>query len=349
LSYSQAQGKDEHDSLPAEECWFTPVRAIERERIKSVRLAFVTFVMALIPCLAEPQTRVEPVRIGILSAGTDSAKSFSDSLQQLGYVEGQNIILDHRSAEGNLNLLPYLIGELLRLKPAVIVASGPTATAPTIAATRMVPIVMVDGGNPISRGFVETLALPGGNVTGISGTTSTIDGKQLELLKDACPSISRVTVLNAINNPGLISRYERVAKALGVMVDSVELQDGIDLERAFARISAAQPHALITARNFLTLRYSREIADYALRMRLPSMFGSRGFVQDGGLMSYGLNTRRSWQRAAIFVDKILKGANPASLPVERPLFELVVNLQTANKIGRIIPPEILLEANEVLK
>jgi putative ABC transport system substrate-binding protein len=317
--------------------------------MKSVRLIVLTLVMAFIPAFAEPQTRVEPARIAILLAGGPPAKSFSDSLQQLGYVEGQNVIIDERSAQGNLDLLPHLISQLLRLRPAVIVTGGPTATAPAITATRMVPIVMVDGGNPVSLASVETIALPGGNVTGISGATSAIDGKQLELLRDAFPFISRVTVLNAANNSGLISRYERVAKALGVMLDAVELQNGIDLERAFARISAAPPHALIIARKFLTLQYSREIADYALRMRLPSMFGSRGFVQDGGLMSYGLNTRRSWQRAAIFVDKILKGASPASLPVERPMFELVINLQTARKIGRVIPPQILLEANEVIK
>jgi putative ABC transport system substrate-binding protein len=335
--------------------------AKERFFVKTiVSLLVIIAVVALLEGSAKAQPSPQPPRIGVLSPGalgelfiSDTKSDFAvflSGLQELGYVQGRNIIVEFRRAEGKLDLLPGLAAELVRLKVAAIVANGPTATEFAIKATKTIPIVMVGGGEPVGSGFVESLSLPGGNVTGLSSYGGKeMRGKQLELLKDAIPSLTRVALLNPREMKGYIQAFQRLAKALRVELQSVDVNSPEQFEGAFAKITAMRPDALITVQQFLTIRHRKQIADFALKERLPSMFESRDFVQAGGLLSYGWNLVVSWRRAAAFVDKILKGANPANLPVEAPPFELVINLGTAKKLGITIAPELLLEADEVIK
>ena len=321
------------------------------------------FVLAMVATpkgstIAQPSP--QPPRIGFMGAGgaleglsiSDSRNSYAallSGLQELGYVQGRNIIIERRGADGKLDLLPGLAAELVRLKVAVIVAAGPTATEPAVKATRTIPIVMINVGDSVGRGFVESLSLPGGNVTGLSAGKEGVHGKRLELLRDTIPSLTRVAVLHSFESKRQIPAYQRAAKALRVELEFVDVNRAEEFEKAFARIRAMRPDALITQRVFLTIRHGKQIVDFALKDRLPSMFNSRESAHAGGLLSYGANLSGSFRRAAAFVDKILKGANPANLPVEAPSLELVINLNTAKKLGITIAPELLLEADEVIK
>ncbi|MBI4523624.1 MAG: ABC transporter substrate-binding protein [Deltaproteobacteria bacterium] len=295
---------------------------------------------------AQRQTQVP--RIGFLGAARWSS-DFLEGLRQLGYIEGKNIIVDYRFRKGTIEVLPELAADLVRLKVAIIVTGGPTATGAAMKATKTIPIVVVGGGDPVGRGFVESLSMPGGNVTGLSEFAKGLHGKRMELLKETFPSTSRVALINSRTRARYIETYQRAARSLGVNLETVDVHSLHEFERAFARITTMRPDALTTVSDTLTIRHAKQIGEFALKKRLPSIYDSRQFVTAGGLMSYGVNYKAQWRRAAFFVDKILKGANPASLPVEPPQFELVINLATARKIGRPIPPEILLEANEVIK
>jgi putative tryptophan/tyrosine transport system substrate-binding protein len=209
---------------------------------------------------------------------------------------------------------------------------------------------MVSGGNPITSGFVQNLLRPGGNVTGLSSANAGLSGKRLELLNETFPSFRRVALLNPEHRLKYrTEEYYRVAAKLGVYIQSVALDTAQELEPAFERIVTMHADALITVRHILTNHHARLIAQFALTHRLPSMHGSEQFVTAGGLMSYGFDYSASWKRAAVFVDKILKGTNPASLPVEPTQLKFAINLKTAKRIGVTIPPEILLEANEVIR
>jgi putative ABC transport system substrate-binding protein len=339
--------------------WYTCAQ--DRVFVKTIlSLLVIIAAAALIKGSAKAQPSPQPPRIGVLSPGALGELSDSDSrdrydallsgLQELGYVQGRNIIVEFHRAEGKPDLLPALAAELVRLKVAAIVANGPTAIEPAIKATKTIPIVMVGGVVAVGREHVEGLSLPGGNVTGLSSYGGNeMRGKQMELLKDTIHSLSRVALLNSRQMKGYIEPFQRLAKALRVELRSVDVNRPEQFEEAFAKIKAMRPDALITARDFLTLKHRKQIADFALREKLPSMFEQRDFAQAGGLLSYGVNDRASWRRAAAFVDKILKGANPANLPVEVPQFELVINLGTAKKLGVTIAPELLLEADEVIK
>ncbi len=339
--------------------WYTCAQ--DRVFVKTIlSLLVIVAAAALIEGSAKAQPSPQPPRIGILTPGALGELSDSDSrsgyatllsgLQELGYGKGRNIIVEFRRAEGKLDLLPGLAAELVRLKVAAIVANGPEAIKPAIKATKTIPIVMVGGGDPVGLEFVESLSLPGGNVTGLSSFGGEkMRGKQMELLRDAIPSLTRVALLNSRELKGYIQAFQRLAKALRVELQSVDVNRPEQFEEAFAKITAMRPDALITAREFLTISHRKQIVDFALKKRLPSMFESRESAEAGGLLSYGVNDRASWRRAAAFVDKILKGANPANLPVEAPQFELVINLGTAKKLGITIAPELLLEADEVIK
>jgi putative tryptophan/tyrosine transport system substrate-binding protein len=319
-------------------------------------LLVIVAAAALLEGSAKAQPSPQAPRIGVLVTGAlptlgerPSRQLFVPALQELGYIDGQTVILEIRSSEGKLDLLPNLAADLVRLKVSVIVAAGPEATGAAIKATRTIPIVMHDAGDPVSREFVESLSMPGGNVTGLSSAARGVYGKQMELLKDIIPSVSRVALLNSRERKGFAGGFQRAAKALHVELEPVDVNSAEQFEGAFAKITSLRPDALITAREFLTIRHGKQIADFALKQRLPSMYESREFVQAGGLLSYGVNYRAAWRRAAFFVDKILKGANPANLPVEAPQIELVINLGTAKKLGITIAPELLLEADEVIK
>ena len=276
-------------------------------------------------------------------------------MQKLGYIEGKTIVIEYKYGRRRA-LLSELAADLVRRKVSIIVTSGPTPTKIAMNATKTIPIVMVSGGgNPIDRGLVESLARPGGNVTGLYGRVKGLHGKRMELLIEAFPSVSRVAVLFRRSRRGgrtgkaKIRVFWKVAKALGVDIRPVRIRSPDELQKVFYNIRAVAPDALITLQPGLT-RYAKQIAAFAIENRLPSMYESRLFVKQGGLMSFGLDWPASWRRAAGYVDKILKGANPATIPVEPPpRVELVINLKTARQIGVKIPPQILMQAHEVIK
>lgn len=277
-------------------------------------------------------------------------KLFLQGLEALGYVEGKNFRFERRSAQGKRDRLAELAADLIGLNPAVIVPSGPTAAGPLLKATKSIPIVMPNAGSdPVGLGFVKTLSEPGGNATGIAIGAPGLGSKKMELLKEALPSVRSVVFMNPHNQPAYLTEYMDTARALRIKFEVVNVRSGGDIDEFFARIATFRPDAVVTERVSLTLRNAGKIGELALKSRIPIMSNQRVFVEMGALMSYGVNYAANWRRAAVFVDKILKGANPATLPVEPPQLEFVINLTTAEKIGVTIPPEILLEANEVIK
>ena len=310
--------------------------------------------------LAQGQKSPKIPQIGVLTSGTASTprrqrdrEAFEHELQKLGYVEGKTIVIKYHYGRRR-ELLSEPAAELVRLKVSVIVTSAPSITKIAMNATKTIPIVMVSGGgNPVGRGLVESLRRPGGNVTGLSMSLQNSHGKMMELFIETFPSVSRIAVLfrrrRARSGKSTLRQFREVAKALDVDIRPVLIRSSDELQKGFSNIRAVHPDALITLRSGLT-PYAKQIAAFAIENRLPSMYESRLFVKQGGLMSYGVDWPASWRRAAVYVDKILKGANPAILPVEPPpRFELVINLKTAQKIGVTIPPEILLEANKIIK
>jgi putative ABC transport system substrate-binding protein len=277
-------------------------------------------------------------------------------MKELGYIEGKNIAAEYRFAEGALERLPNYAAELVRLNVDIIVAPGSGARAAK-KATNTIPIVITYG-DPVESGLVASLAHPGGNVTGLSGFVSELGGKQLELLKEAFPKVSRVAVLwwNQTNPSGigqdalLLGEMKVAAGALRVTLQALELRSLDDFEPAFSAIKGERANAVIVLRNPLTTTHRTRIVDFAAKSRLPAMYGDKEFVDAGGLMSYGVNIADLWGRAATYVDKILKGAKPADLPVEQPTkFELIINLKAAKQIGVTIPPNVLARADRVIK
>jgi putative ABC transport system substrate-binding protein len=322
--------------------------------------AFVT-VLALGLSLfrpAEAQQAKKVPRIGFLGAPSRSAMSerieaFRQGLRELGYVEGNNINIEWRYAAGKLDRLAALAAELVRLKTDVIVTAGPQATRRAKEATSTIPIVMGFDNDPVGSGFVASLARPGGNVTGLSTVAPEISGKQLELLKEIVPKVSRVAVLGNSTDPGngqMLAETERVAGALRVKLQYLDVRSPNDIETAFREASKGRADAVLALASFLLTSQRKQLVDLAVRSRLPAIYDRREFVEDGGLLTYGVSSTDLFRRAAIYVDKILKGAKPADLPVERPTkFELVINLKTAKQIGLTIPPNVLARADRVIK
>jgi len=322
------------------------------------------FLFLLIFTLFEGRTAVSAQesqkipRIGVLAAGLATTpghqvyrRAFLQRLEYLGYVPGKNILIEERYANSKHSALAELAAELVRSGVDVIVPDGPTALVPAMKATTTIPIVMPNGGDPLQQGFVKTLSRPGGNVTGMAGVAPGIRSKRAELLKETFPGVTRVAVLvpDPTQRKFRFQQYVAAGKRLGINFEEVGVSHRDEFEDAFSKITAMRPDALIVIRNTVTLNYAEQIADFAIRQRLPSMNAMRDFAVAGGLMAYSENLLDNWRRAAVYIDKILKGANPATLPVEPPQLELVVNLKTAKQIGVTIPPEILLEANEVIK
>jgi len=299
--------------------------------------------------------QVKIPRVGLLFQGTpregssNFLQTFLRRLEELGYIQGKNVSIEIRYARRKRDRLPQLAAELVRLKASVIVAAGPRVTRSVMKATKRIPIVMAGGGNPVKRGFVDSLNRPGGNMTGVSSYVKGLNFKRMELLKETAPRISRVTILKAGTSKTRATHHQKAGKRLGWKVQIVTIRRSEGIEETFAKVIGSHPDALVTVRGKLSIRYAKEIADFAAKKRLPSMHMSKHFVNVGGLMSYGFDYPAIWRRAAVYVDKILKGANPATLPVEPPQLELIINLKTAQKIGVKIPPEILLEANHVIK
>ena len=308
---------------------------------------------------AQPQPAKVP-RIAFLAGGSRSADSllieaFWRRMKELGYTEGKNIAVEYRFAEGALERLPQFAAELVRLNVNVIV--GPSSGAVVAKKiTTTIPIV-VTYGDPLGTGLVASLARPGGNVTGLSGFASELGGKQLEVLKEAFPTISRVAVLwwNATNPPGfgnalVLENMKPAATALRVTLQPLELRGLDDLDPAFSAIRKERANAIIVLRNPLTATHRARIVDFAARNRLPAMYGDGEFVESGGLISYGVNIADLWGRAATYVDKILKGAKPADLPVEQPTkFELVINMKTARALKLEISRELAVRVDRVIE
>jgi putative ABC transport system substrate-binding protein len=298
-------------------------------------------------------------RIGYLSARSSSSEStrieaFHQVLRELGYVEGKNIIVEYRFAEGKFDRLRALAAELVRLNMEVIVAGGVPPTRAAKQVTTMIPIVMAGGGDPVSTGLVASFARPGGNITGSSDLTVDSITKRLELLKEVVPKASRVAVLlNPANptNPLQLKETQAAAPILGVTIVPVEIKGAEDFDPAFATMKKKRADALVVFSDPMFGFYQKQIADLALRSRLPAIYGNRYYVEAGGLMSYGsMNPDDHYRRAAVYVDKILKGASPAELPVERPMkLDLVINLKTAKQIGLTIPQSVLYRADKVIR
>ena len=278
------------------------------------------------------------------------------ALRQRGYLEGQNIATEYRYAEGKLDRFPELAAELVRLKVDIIVATGrDTMIRPAKNATKTIPIVMAGGGiDPVVAGLVESLARPGGNVTGLTNLGPELGGERLELLKEAVPKVARVAVLYDPANPASVLEVKEVlpvpARALGLTVRSWEVRAANGFEKVFAALNKERPDGLYVLRGPLMNANQKRTIGFALKSRLPSVYSTRDPVEAGGLMYYGADLPDSYRRVAYYVDRILKGAALADLPVEQPTkFELVINLKTAKQIGLTIPPEVLARANRLIK
>jgi len=324
--------------------------------VKATRLILaVATGLLLAPYTAGAQQAPKVPRIGVLWPTSPSPRidEFRAGLRELGYVEGRTIEIEYRYAKGDLDRLPELAAELVQLKVDVIVALNTFAARPARDATGTIPIVMVSG-DPVGTGLVASLARPGRNVTGLSFFSPELGAKQLELLKELLPGLTRVGILWNADGPARVQEFERTevaAQTLGVTIHSLEVRTrSPDLEGAFIAASQGQAGALLTLGSPLTLSHLTQIAELAARSRLPSVFDSRVFVEAGGLASYGPRFADLYRRAAGYVDRILKGAKPADLPVEQPArFELVINLKTAKALGLTIPPSILLRADDVIR
>jgi putative ABC transport system substrate-binding protein len=316
----------------------------------------VAVVLLAVGVIAEAQQPGKVPRIGYLSAGsTNRARTepFRQGLRELGYVEGKNIVIEYRSAEGNLDRLPDLTGELVRLKVDVIVVGSSTATRAAQNVTNLIPIVMTNVTDPVLLGFVVSLARPGGNITGLTNLAPELGGKRLELLKETVPQLSRVAVLGDPNSAEYgpqTNELDIAAQALGLRLQRVEVRAPGDLENAFSLIIKGRAGAVIGLQQPTIEILRQRIMDLTTKNRLPAMYPNRETVEAGGLMSYGADIPTMFRRAATYVDKILKGAKPADLPVEQPMkFELIINLKTAKQIGLTIPPNMLARADKVIK
>jgi putative tryptophan/tyrosine transport system substrate-binding protein len=322
-----------------------------------IGLALSNILLALgLPAEAQQPTKI--ARIGYLSVGDSVSRgyrieAFRQGLKELGYVEGKNIIIEYRFAEARSDRLPELARDLVRLKVDIIFAGGTPATEAAKNATLTLPIV-TSSDDPVGRGLVAGLPRPGGNITGLTNLSVELVGKRLELLKEVIPGLSRVALLCNPSNPRSdlgMRETEIVAESLGVQLQVAEIRDRDDLEPAFAALRRDRAGALITIRTPLIVNnLAKRIIDLADKSRLPAIYDDRIFPKLGGLMSYGVNLAELDRRAATYIDKILKGAKPADLPVEQPTkFDMVINLKTAKALGLKIPSHLLMEADRVIE
>jgi ABC-type uncharacterized transport system substrate-binding protein len=291
--------------------------------------------------------------ISSLSSNVARNEAFRRGMQELGYVEGKNIVIEWRSGDGKVERQSELVAEVVRHKVDVIVTSGPTMTRAAKQATSTIPIVMAFDPDPVSNGFIAGLARPGGNITGLSALSPELSGKQLELLKEIVPRLSRVAVLGTSAEPGnaqALREIELAAGAFGVKLQYLEIADPRDIEPAFQAAKKEQAGAMLVLQTPVFNPKRKQIAELALQNRLPAIYPQFEWVDDGGLMSHGVSFVALYHRASTYVDKILKGAKPADLPVEQATkFELVINLKAAKQIGLTMPPNVLARADKVIK
>jgi putative ABC transport system substrate-binding protein len=328
------------------------------------RREFITFLGGLAaawPITGRAQQAAKVARIGYLSASLASNphhhEAFRQGLRNLGYVEGRNLVIEYRDAEGKVERHPALVAELVALKVDVIVVAGSTLITRTAKqATSTLPIVFIGAGDPVGSRLVTSLARPGGNVTGLSAIGPDLVGKCLELLKQAVPGVDRVAVLwvpgalGERTDKDMLKGAEVAGRALGMQLQFVDGRGLENFDRAFSDMSSARAGGLTVLPSARLLRKHRHLVDLAARNRLPAVYTSREFVDAGGLMAYGANLADLYRRAATYVDKVLKGAKPADLPVELPTkFELAINLKTAKALGLAIPPTLLALANEIIE
>jgi putative ABC transport system substrate-binding protein len=326
-------------------------------REKSIGLALCAMLFALCDPVQAQQPAKIP-RIGVLSLGPAAIPSarveaFQQGMRDLGYVEGKNIAIEYRFAEGNFKRLRELAAELIGLKVNVIVTWGTPQILAVKQATNTIPIVMAFSADPVRDGFVASLARPGGNITGLSSLAQDLSGKRLELLKETFPKLTRVGVLWDPADPGAtanVKETETAGQALGVQVQPLAVRSQKEFKNAFRAANEGRARALIIQQTNLTNTHRKEIVEFAIKHRLPAMLGESGIMDTGGLMSYGPNYSDLFRRAAVYVDKILKGTKPSDIPVEQPTkFEFVINLKTAKQIGATIPPNVLARADTVIK
>jgi putative ABC transport system substrate-binding protein len=334
-----------------------PRRSIENR--KWAGLSVIASVLVVTGAVAQAQQPTKVPRIGYLAVSSRSAnpariEAFRQGLRELGYVEGKSIVIEYRYAEGKFDRVPALAAELVSLKVDVIVTAGPIPTRAAKEATATIPIVMTNEGDPVGTGFVASLARPGGNITGLSTLAPELSGKRLELLKEIVPRLSRVAFFGTSTLPGnaqSLKETELAAGAFGVKLQYLDVLSPKDIETAFRAASKGRADGiLMMVAGGVTSAHQTEIAELAVKSRLPVIYRGRALVEDGGLMSYATSLADLYWRAATYVDKILKGAKPADLPVEQPIkFEFIINLKAAKQIGLTIPPNVLARADRVIK
>jgi putative tryptophan/tyrosine transport system substrate-binding protein len=321
---------------------------------KIIFLALAAFLPPL--CLpAQAQQAKKTPRIGFLVPGSATSfagriEAFRRGLRDLGHIEGRDITIEYRYADGKLERLPNFAAELIRLNSDLIVVAGTDTTAAAKNATKEIPIVMTNAGDPVRAGFVASLARPGGNITGLASNPSGLYGKRLEMLKEVLPKLNRLAILTDPQGPtsdAAFKETEAAAQALGLKLQLLEVRTADDIEEAFRAASKGRADALMVLNSSFAYFHGKRIADLAVKSRLPAMYNTE---EAAFLMSYEVNRLELFRHAATYVDKILKGARPADLPVEQPTkFELVINLKTAKQIGLTIPPNVLARADRVIK
>ena len=332
-----------------------------KKKITGLALSAMLFALSF-PTQAQQSGKIP--RVGVLFIGGRNQphlESFKQGLKERGYTEGKNILLDYRYAEGNVDRLPSLAAELVQLKVDVIVTTSGNSARAATRVTRTIPIVLTTGADPVKSGLAESLAKPGGNVTGLSVIEEDLSGKRVEILKETFPKMTRMAYLwNPLavsyseagapsGNPSYV-QAKKAAETLGVQLLSYKIRTLAEIEKAFADMLKVRPHALLVLQSPVMTLNSKRIVDLALEQQLPGMYPSNQFAQEGGLMAYGPLIGDLYRRAADYVDKILKGAKPADLPVEQPTkFELVINMKTAKALGLTIPPSLLVRADQVVE
>src|SRR5215471_20756213 len=329
-----------------------------KKKITGFALSFLCAFLLALNIRAEAQQSKKVPQIGYLSGASRSSMSarteaFRQGLRELGYVEGKNIVIEWRFAEGNPDRTPTLLADLVRLKVDVIVTAGSGVTRVAKEAMVTIPIVMAQDFDPVRNGFVASLARPGGNITGLATLRPELSGKQLELLKEILPKLSRVAYFGTSTNPGnaqSLKETELAAGTLGVKIQYLEVLDSKNFVAVFQAAIKGKAEAMLLMSGAVFTSQRKQIVDLAVKNRLPTIYPQSDYMDDGGLMFYGPNITELFRRAATYVDKILKGARPADLPVEQPKkFEFIINLKAAKQIELTIPPTVLLRADKVIR
>jgi putative ABC transport system substrate-binding protein len=324
------------------------------------RRAFVVGAFALLvaPHAVEAQQAEAVPRIGLLETGSLTARAplweaFRQAMGELGYVESRTVVFEGRGADGKPERLPALAAELVRSKVGVIVTAGTAAAQAAQQATATIAVVMATGTDPVGSGLIASLARPGGNVTGVTSLTTELSAKRLELAREIVPGASRLAILGDAESVATTSQFratQAAVRALGVHLDAVAVRRATELDGAFATIARQRPAVLLVLSTPMLFGERRRLAELALKHRLPTVHAEPEYAEAGGLIAYGVNILELFRRAAVYVDKILKGAKPADLPVEQPTkFELVINMKTAKALGLTIPPSVLARADELIQ